>query len=447
MKVLAPPPAKQSASSTRSVGDTTKKTPDPRIVFIKKSQLDLGVHLCGGNLHGVFVAEVEDDSPAKGPDGLVPGDLILEYGSLDMRSRTVEDVYVEMLKPKDSLRLKVQYRHEEFTRVKGLPGDSFYIRALYDRLAEVEPELSFKKDDILYVDDTLPQGVFGSWMAWQLDENAQKIQRGQIPSKYVMDQEFSRRLSMSEVKDDNTAKTLSAAARRSFFRRKHKHKRSGSKDGKDLLALDTFSNDSIPLFEDSVSLAYQRVQKVDCTSLRPVLLLGPLLDVVKEMLVNEAPGKFCRCPLEVMKASQQAIERGVKDCLFVDYKRRSGHFDVTTVASIKEITEKNRHCLLDIAPHAIERLHHMHIYPIVIFIRYKSAKHIKEQRDPVYLRDKVTQRHSKEQFETAQKIDQEYSRYFTGVVQGGALSSICTQILAMVSQEQSKVLWIPACPP
>lgn len=43
-----------------------------------------------------------------------------------------------------------------------------------------------------------------------------------------------------------------------------------------------------------------------------------------------------------MKASQQAIERGVKDCLFVDYKRRSGHFDVTTVASIKEITEKVR---------------------------------------------------------------------------------------------------------
>nr|XP_030718574.1 disks large homolog 5 isoform X5 [Globicephala melas] len=441
------PPAKQSTPGSRMVGDATKKTPEPRVVFIKKSQLELGVHLCGGNLHGVFVAEVEDDSPAKGPDGLVPGDLVLEYGSLDVRNKTVEEVYVEMLKPKDSVRLKVQYRPEEFTKVKGLPGDSFYIRALYERLAEVEHELSFKKDDILYVDDTLPQGSFGSWMAWQLDENAQKIQRGQIPSKYVMDQEFSRRLSMSEVKDDNTtAKTLSAAARRSFFRRKHKHKRSGSKDGRDLLALDTFSNDSIPLFEDSVSLAYQRVQKVDCTSLRPVLILGPLLDVVKEMLVNEVPGKFCRCPLEVMKASQQAIERGVKDCLFVDYKRRSGHFDVTTVASIKEITEKNRHCLLDVAPHAIERLHHMHIYPIVIFIHYKSAKHIKEQRDPIYLKDKVTQRHSKEQFETAQKIEQEYSRFFTGVVQGGALSSICAQILAMVNQEQNKVLWIPASP-
>lgn len=63
------------------VGDATKKTPEPRVVFIKKSQLELGVHLCGGNLHGVFVAEVEDDSPARGPDGLVPGDLILEVSS------------------------------------------------------------------------------------------------------------------------------------------------------------------------------------------------------------------------------------------------------------------------------------------------------------------------------------------------------------------------------
>ncbi len=62
---------------------------------------------------------------------------------------------------------------------------SFSSRALYDRVAETELDLSFKKDDILYVDDTLPNGHFGSWMAWQLDENAQKIQRGQIPSKYM----------------------------------------------------------------------------------------------------------------------------------------------------------------------------------------------------------------------------------------------------------------------
>lgn len=45
-----------------------------------------------------------------------------------MRTKTVEEVYVEMLKPKDGVRLKVQFRPEDFTKVRGLPGDSFYIR-------------------------------------------------------------------------------------------------------------------------------------------------------------------------------------------------------------------------------------------------------------------------------------------------------------------------------
>lgn len=38
----------------------------------------------------------------------------------------------------------------------------------------------------------------------------------------------------------------------------------------------------------------------------------------------------------------------------------------------------------------------------------------REQKDPVYLKDKVSQKHSKEQFESAQKVEQEYSKFFTG---------------------------------
>ncbi|XP_016417477.1 disks large homolog 5-like isoform X1 [Sinocyclocheilus rhinocerous] len=441
------PSSKQTTPTTspnsfiRMSSESSKKVPEPRLVTVRKTQGELGIQLCGGNLQGIFVERLEEDSPV---DGLVPGDMILEYGTVSMKNKTVEEAYLEMLKPAETMTFRVQHRLDEFNQVKDTPGDGFYIRALYDRAAETELDLSFKKDDILYVDDTLPNGNFGTWMAWQLDENAQKIQRGQIPSKYMMDQEFYRRHSMTELKDEaGSSKTLSAAARRSFFRRKQKHKRSSSKDGKDAVALDAISTDSIPFLDDFVSLAYQRVQKIDCTSPRPVLILGPLVDPVKDMLVKESPEKFSRCVLEVMKASQQAIERGVKDFLFIDYKRRSGHFDVTTVASIKEITDKDCHCLLDIAPHAIERLHSVHIYPIVIFIRYKNAKQIKEQKDPVYLRDKVSQKHSKEQFETAQKIEQEYSKFFTGIVQGGTFPYICTQIVTIVDQEQSKVLWTP----
>ncbi|KAL7856474.1 hypothetical protein SRHO_G00153730 [Serrasalmus rhombeus] len=414
---------------------------EPRLVTVRKGHVELGVKICGGNLTGIYVESLEEKSPAGGTDGLQPGDFILEFCSVSLRNKTTEEAYMEMLKPAETVTLRVQNRPEDWRRIRNTPGDGFYVRALYDRVGESEQELSFKKDDILYVDDTLPGGNFGYWLAWQLDESAQKLARGQIPSKYMMDQEFPRRCSITEGKDEG--KTVSAAARRSFFRRKLKHKRSGSRDGKDAPAPDSISTDSITFAEDCISLAYQRVLKVESTNRRPVLVLGPLVEPIKDMLVREAPGKYCRCLLEVMKASQQAIERGVKDCLFIDYKRRSGHFDVTTVASIKEIIEKDCHCLIDIAPHAIERLHSVNIYPIVIFIRYKNAKQIKEQKDPVYLRDKVSQKHSKEQFEAAQKMEQEYSKYFTGVVQGGPLSSICTQVMAIVEQEQNKPLWLP----
>ncbi|XP_037128172.1 disks large homolog 5a isoform X3 [Syngnathus acus] len=446
------PSSKQTTPTTsprnyvRSPYDSKKKAGEPRLVTVHRPGVEVGITLCGGNLRGVYVDSLDEDSPARGADGLRPGDLILEYNSVNMKNKTAEEVYVEMLKPAETVTFKVQHRADDFNVLKDVPGDGFYIRALYDRVGEAEGDLTFKKDDILYVDESLPKGSFGTWMAWQLDENAQQIQRGQIPSKYMMDQEFYRRHSVTEMKEES-GKTISAAARRSFFRRKQKHKRSSSKDSKETVALDAISTDSIPFLEDCVSLAYQRVQKVECASPRPVLVLGPLTDPIKEMLVKESPGKFFRCVLEVMKASQQAIERGVKDCLFIDYKRRSGHFDVTTVASIKEITEKGCHCLLDIAPHAIERLHSVHIYPIVVFVRYKNAKQIKEQKDPVYLRDKVSQKHSKEQYESAQKIEQDYSKFFTGIVQGGSLPYICTQIMTIVDQEQSKVLWTPlGCP-
>lgn len=100
----------------RIAGDTNKKTLEPRVVFIKKSQLELGVHLCGGNLHGVFVAEVEDDSPAKGPDGLVPGDLILEVSS-ELLSRSG----LHLPAPGGLLPSQVAPKTEEYSLSSGEP--------------------------------------------------------------------------------------------------------------------------------------------------------------------------------------------------------------------------------------------------------------------------------------------------------------------------------------
>ena len=45
-----------------------------------------------------------------------------------MRNKTAEEAYLEMLKPAETVTLKVQQRLDQFTALKDSPGDGFYIR-------------------------------------------------------------------------------------------------------------------------------------------------------------------------------------------------------------------------------------------------------------------------------------------------------------------------------
>lgn len=78
----------------------------------------------------------------------------------------------------------------EYNEIKDKPGDSFYIRVLFDRTSELSNSncnpgpLDFRKDDVLLVDNTMYNGVPGNWRAWLVDHNGHKQQVGIIPSKY-----------------------------------------------------------------------------------------------------------------------------------------------------------------------------------------------------------------------------------------------------------------------
>ena len=75
-------------------------------------------------------------------------------------------------------------------QVKDAPGDSYYIRAMFDRAAaECQApgqgqQLPFSSGDILWVDNTIYSGVPGNWSAWLLDKDGNKVKWGLIPSKY-----------------------------------------------------------------------------------------------------------------------------------------------------------------------------------------------------------------------------------------------------------------------
>ena len=72
----------------------------------------------------------------------------------------------------------------EYEVIKDQPGDSYYVRAMFDRLPDPQAgphQLSFRKDDILFIDNTMYNGVPGHWSAWLVDLGKQNLYCTGIP--------------------------------------------------------------------------------------------------------------------------------------------------------------------------------------------------------------------------------------------------------------------------
>uniref|UniRef100_A0A8D8WDJ1 Disks large homolog 5 n=1 Tax=Cacopsylla melanoneura TaxID=428564 RepID=A0A8D8WDJ1_9HEMI len=434
-----------TSTLTRSHVCKDERSGEPRFLMIETRKCsNLGISLVGGNAVGIYVHSVQSGSLGYSA-GLRTGDRILEYNGTDLRAATAEEAAYELAKPADKVTVLAQYSVERYNEVKDKPGDSFYMRALFSRTGDLGDalQLRFHKDDILYVDNTMFNGVPGHWRAWLVDADGFRQQCGIIPSKYKVEEELLLRRSLGDLESD-----ARRATRRSFFRRK-KHQRSDSKE------LASFSNinlgwysDSGTLNEDSVSLAsYQRVIRLNSEpGLRPVIIVGALSDTVTDKLLQDFPDKFVRCAAEIMHCPQAGMEKGLADNLFVDYKKKGAYFECTSVAAVKDACDKNNaHVILDVSLAGVERLHRQHVYPIVLLIKFKSTKQIKEIRDGRYSLDKVTAKAAKEMYEHGLKIECEHRHYISAVIPAGVnIAYMCTQIQTAVELEQSKTLWVPS---
>jgi hypothetical protein len=180
---------RQNAMRSPTQEDQNKKPPptgEPRYLLIETRKCsNLGISLVGGNGVGIFVHTVQIGSLAE-EGGLFAGDRILEYNGIDLRQATAEQAALELARPVDKVTLVAQYMPERYNEVKDKPGDSFYVKALFDRTGEVGDslQLRFSKDDILYVDNTMFNGTPGHWRAWVVDQAGRRQTCGIIPSKF-----------------------------------------------------------------------------------------------------------------------------------------------------------------------------------------------------------------------------------------------------------------------
>ncbi|XP_042204892.1 disks large homolog 5-like isoform X3 [Homarus americanus] len=429
-----------------SVGNTTG---EPRIVYseLNKSH-NLGMKMVGGNALGIFVHSVPPDSPAA-KAGLRPGDHILEYNGVDLRHATAEQAAFELAKPADKVTMLVQYNYQRYEEIQDQPGDSFYIRALFDRLGDVgdSPDLRFHKEDILYVDNTMFNNVPGLWRAWVVDEDGHKTQCGTVPSKDKVEEEMRLQRSVGDLQMDSSRRG-STSARRSFFKRK-KHSRSSSRDSKELASFSDASlnsyTETAPMHDEPSPHSYIRVERLDYLVRRPVVMVGPLWELACDKLVHDYPHNFTRCVPEVSRLSSAEMEAAVQKNLIVDYRRRGSHFEATTVSQVKEICDKSCHGILDISLGSVERLHRHNIYPIVLLLKFRHHKQIREVCEHHPSAERISQKEAKEMYELAAKMEQEYKHVISAVIPAAvSMPYISTQVKSCVDQEQSKTLWVPS---
>ena len=52
----------------------------------------------------------------------------LQYNGVNMKNKTAEEAYLEMLKPADTSTFRVQHCLDELTMLKDSPGDGFFMR-------------------------------------------------------------------------------------------------------------------------------------------------------------------------------------------------------------------------------------------------------------------------------------------------------------------------------
>ncbi|XP_060579959.1 disks large homolog 5-like isoform X2 [Ruditapes philippinarum] len=448
----------KSPSRVHSHSSSMGKYDAQRKVSFKKPNpsASLGISLTGGNATGIFVHNIEEGSPAAGHNGVHQGDQILEYNGIDFTRATAEQAYRHLNEPCSSVRFRVRYHPSLYNKVRNKKSvDSIYVRAMIDHNAEKDKEgdLSFRKDDLLHIEDTMHKGQKGVWYAWIISDYGEKIKGGTIPSKDRLEDNLSLHRSLSDnlsVHDSEEYKTParrgSGSARRSFFRKSKKHQRTGSKDSREFNSFSDVSlnSDSLPVLDDVSMYTYLSVEKLEYKKTRPVVLIAPLADALIQKLSSESPDKYYYCEPSVIQTSHHCMEQGLKEGQFIDYWQQDERYLCIRLKYVTDICDKNIHCLLNVNPLAIERLQRQQIYPIVVYARHKSYKQLREIKDVQFLPEKLGLKSAKELFEYCQKAEQDYRHLISATIQGGNLAEMAQQIKNVISSEQEKPIWVPS---
>ncbi|KAI1904930.1 hypothetical protein AGOR_G00010750 [Albula goreensis] len=380
----------------------------PNTVMVKFVKGDsVGLRLAGGNDVGIFIAGLQEGSPAE-QEGLRTGDQIMKVNNTDFRGMVREEAVLFLLEiPKgEEVTILAQSKADVYEDIVASGrGDSFFIRTHFEYEKENSHSLAFGRGQIFKVIDTLYDGKLGSWLAIRTGNANQLLDKGTIPNK-------SRAEQMANVQN---AQRAAGGDRGDFWRLRGQRaakKKDLRKSREDLSATPIITR--FP--------AYERVVLREAGFRRPVVLFGPVADAANEKLAAELPNDFVIARTEPKDAGSD---------------QSSG---VVRLNTIRQIIEQERHALLDVTPKAVDTLNYTQWYPIVIFFNPDSKQGVKTMRSRLM---PGSSRSNRKLYDQAVKLRKTCSHLFTATIDlNSANDAWYGSVKDTIQEQQDRAVWV-----
>lgn len=361
---------------------------------------------------------------------------------------------------------------------------SLYARALFDYLDPSKDSglpskgLPFRFGDILHITNASDDEW---WQARKVLSNGQDdIVHGIIPSKKRIEKRERARLKTVKFINRNSSESMLDRRRKKFsFSKKFPFMKSRENVDADIDEYDlsgsqsnsrgilssssttSINNNSergsIRNDAEDIILSYEPVLQEEIDYVRPVALYGPVRDEIEAIrgdLYAYDEDRFykmeqivpytTRPPRDGEKdgekyhfVSMQEMKRDLARHKFVEAGELNSNLYGTSIDSIREVAESGKHCLLNISPKAIKRLHEANIYPITILIKPKSIDSLLE------MNKRWSYEEAARAMEHANRLEQEFGIYFTATIQLETPNEVVDEILSVISQQSGPRIWIP----
>ena len=457
---------------------------DPRTVTLQRGPSGLGFNIVGGeDGEGIFISFILAGGPADLSGEVRRGDQILFVNAENITIATHETAAAALKGAGNEVTLKLHYKPEEYNRfeqkihelrgrmmnnaggsLKTSAKRSLYVRTLFDydktRDSGLPSQgLSFKFGDILHVTNASDDEW---WQAMRLNADGVEEELGVIPSKKRVERreharqktvKFKAAMESSDA-DGKTSDGMSfnSKNKRSFnFARKFNLKGKKEADNESDGELSQGDADQAAKVDD-VILSYECVAQQELRYTRPIIILGPLKDRLSDDLIQDFPNKYGSCVPHTTRQprdtevngrdyhfvdSREKMEADIANHLFIEAGQYNDNLYGTSVNSVREVAEKGKHCILDVSGYAIKRLQVAQLYPIAILIKPLSVEWMQD------MNKRLQSETAQKNFERAQKLEQEFGEYYTGIISGESYDSVYHQVIELIKQQSSPVVWIP----